>query len=87
LRNLLLGIALPLRWHHFADEIPEELPPKPSFIDLQRNCDVGKVLNLARSIDGFFGTQRKLFRSPIKGIQFDAAQVMGEMEVRLCANV
>lgn len=77
LRNLLLGIALLFPLQSFADEVLEDLPPKPSFIDLERNVMSEKFLNLARTIDGFFGTERNFQETNESVFQFDAAQVMG----------
>jgi hypothetical protein len=61
----------------YAEEHLEDLPPKPSFIDLQRNFVSDKFVNLASTIDSFFGTERNFQESNKSVFQFDATQVMG----------
>ncbi len=80
LRNLLLSLALLFPLASFAEdpvaEPPEDLPPKPSFIDLQRDYFSEKFVDFASSIDGFFGNDRNFQETNKSVLQIDATRVM-----------
>ena len=80
LRNSALGFALLFPLASLADdppvEPPEDLPPKPSFIDFQRDYVADKFVSLANQIDSFFGDDRNFQETNKSVLQIDATRVM-----------
>jgi hypothetical protein len=77
LRILLFGCALLFSSTSHAEETLKDLPPKPNFLDLDRDYLSDKFLDLASEIDSFFGDERNFTETNKSVLQLDAAQVMG----------
>ena len=79
LLNLVLGIALLFPAVSFAEEPvvepPEDLPPKPSYIDFKRDYLSEKFVDFASGIDSFFGTDRNFQETNKSVLQIDATQI------------
>ncbi len=73
----IFGFALPISFDSQADDIIKDLPPKPNFIDLDRNYLSDKFLDLASEIDSFFGNERNFTETNKSVLQLDVAQQMG----------
>jgi hypothetical protein len=74
---LIFGCASLLSLNtHAADEL-QDLPPKPHFIDLDRNYLSDKFLDLASEIDSFFGNERNFTETNKSVLQLYATQMMG----------
>ena len=80
--NLILGILLLYPLVSIAGdvlvEIPEDLPPKPSYIDFKRDYLSDKFVGFASGIDSFFGTDRNFQETNKSVLQIDATQVTQE---------
>jgi hypothetical protein len=80
LLNLFLGIVMLFPFELQAvvqlEELPEDLPPKPSFIDIQRYYVAEKIADLAGGIDSFFGNDRNFRETNKSLIQIDATRVI-----------
>ncbi len=59
-------------------EQPEDLPPKPSYIDFKRDYLSDKFADFASGIDSFFGTDRNFQETNKSVLQIDATQVTQE---------
>lgn len=69
--------ALLISFKSQAEDMLQELPPKPNFIDLQRDFISDSFLDLASEIDSFFGDDRNFTETNKSVLQVDVAQVMG----------
>jgi hypothetical protein len=58
------------------EDLPEDLPPKPSFIDIQRYYVAEKLADLAGEIDGFFGNDRNFQETGKSVLQIHATRVI-----------
>ena len=79
LLNLVLGITLLLPSVSLAEDAvlnpPEDLPPKPGYIDFERDYLSDKFVNFATGIDSFFGTDRHFQETNQSVLQIDATQI------------
>lgn len=80
MRNLLLCTTLLFPMVSFAEDLfvepPEDLPPKPSFIDFQRDYLSDKFVDFATGIDSFFGNDRNFQETNKSVLQIDATRIM-----------
>jgi hypothetical protein len=80
MRYLAFGLALLFPLTSLADDPPvqqpEDLPPKPGFIDFQRDYVAEKFVSLANEIDSFFGDDRNFQETNKSVLQIDATRVM-----------
>jgi hypothetical protein len=74
---LIFGCALLLSLKAYAEDTLKDLPPKPHFIDLNRDYLSDKFLALASEIDSFFGNERNFTETNKSVLQLNAAQLMG----------
>ena len=74
---IIFGCALLLPFKSHAEDLLKELPPKPQFLDLDREYLSEKFLDLANDIDSFFGNERHFTETNKSVLQIDAAQIMG----------
>jgi hypothetical protein len=79
-RDLAFGLALLFPLIALADDPtvqpPDDLPPKPSFIDFQRDYVADKFVSFANEIDSFFGDDRNFQETNKSVLQIDATRVM-----------
>jgi hypothetical protein len=61
----------------YAEDMLIDLPPKPNFIDLQRDIISDSFLDLASEIDSFFGDERNFTETDKSVLQLDVSQTMG----------
>jgi hypothetical protein len=82
LPKLMLGIVLLSPLVSNAVDVPleppEDLPPKPSFIDFKRDYLSEKFVDFASGIDSFFGNDRNFRETNKSVLQIDATQVLQE---------
>jgi hypothetical protein len=75
----ILGILLLLPLIAIAEDVvveqPEDLPPKPGYIDLKRDYLSDKFVDFASGIDSFFGNDRHFQETNKSVLQLDATQV------------
>lgn len=80
LLTLTLGIVLLFPFGSRAEvqleELPEDLPPKPSFMDIQRYYVAEKLADFASEIDSFFGNDRNFQETNKSVLQIDATRVI-----------
>src|SRR5487761_2598675 len=80
LRNLIFGfvLLLPLELQAAVqlENIPEDLPPKPDFIDIQRYYVAEKLADFASEVDSFFGDDRNFQETSNSVMQIDAVRVI-----------
>ncbi len=77
---LAMFFSLLLPFVTFSEELPveqpEDLPPKPSFIDLKRDYVADKFVSFAQEIDSFFGDDRNFQDTNKSVLQIDASRTM-----------
>jgi hypothetical protein len=80
-RNLVLASALLFPLTSFAEEPPEDLPPKPGFLDFQRDYVSDKFVGFANTIDSFFGDDRSFQETNNSVLQVDATRVIQQNNI------
>ena len=74
------GIVLLFPLLSLAEEPPEDLPPKPGFIDLERDYVSDKFVSFASEIDRFLGDDLNFQETNKSVLQIDATRIMQQAE-------
>ena len=77
LNLIIFGSVLLIPFNSYAEDPLIDLPPKPNFIDLQRDVVSDNFLGLTSELDSFFGDERNFKDTNRSVMQINVSQTMG----------